>query len=38
MKKLMMLLLMGLMEIQLQSNTKGFFGTPSFKELAYANG
>ena len=37
MKKLIPLLLLGLMEIQLQSNTKGFFGTPSFKELAYAN-
>jgi hypothetical protein len=37
MKKLISLLLMDLMGIQLKSNTKGFFGTPSFKELAYAN-
>jgi len=37
MKKLIPLILLGLPDKQLQSNTKGFFGTPSFKELAYAN-
>ena len=37
MKKLISLSLLGLTEKQLESNTKGFFGTLSFKELSYAN-